>query len=96
MVVGGLVGGGFVALLGYAYYHYFGASAVVNITYFAKKEFEDALKKSTEKMPEPNDAIQWLRETATSYAGFIPGGKSFVNTAFDDTEATQKKSEGGG
>jgi hypothetical protein len=45
--VGGLVGGSFVALLGYAYYHYSGASTVVNITYSAKKKFEDALKKST-------------------------------------------------
>jgi hypothetical protein len=89
--VGGLVGGGFVALLGYAYYHYSGTSTVVTITYSAKKKFEDALNKSTEKMPEPNEAIQWLRETATSYAGFIPGGKSFVSTAFDDIEAIQRK-----
>jgi ribosomal protein L32E len=89
--VGGLVGGGFVTLLGYAYYHYSGASTVVNITYSEKKKFEDALKKSAEKTPQPNEAIQWLRETATGYAGFSPGGKSFVNTAFDDPEAIQRK-----
>jgi hypothetical protein len=47
--VGGLVGGGFVALLGYAYYHYSGASTVVNITYSAKKKFEDALKKNAQR-----------------------------------------------
>jgi hypothetical protein len=89
--VGGLVGGGFVALLGYAHYHYSGASTVMNITYSAKKKFEDALKKSSKKMPEPNEAIQWLRETATSYADFIPGGKNFANTAFDDIEVIQRK-----
>jgi hypothetical protein len=89
--VGGLLGGGFVALLDYAYCHYSGASTVVNITYSAKKKLEDALKKSTEKKPEPNEAIQWLEETATSYADFIPGGKNFVNTAFDEIEAIQRK-----
>lgn len=78
------------ALLGYAYYHYSGASTVVNITYSAKK-FEDTLQKSTEKMPEPCEAIQWPRKTATSYADFIPGGKSFVNTALDEIEAIQRK-----
>src|SRR3954447_10464065 len=75
-VVGGLVGGGFVALLSYAYYHYSGASTVVKTGYSAKKKFDDALKKSIGKKPEPNEAIQWLRETATSYAAFIPGGRS--------------------
>jgi hypothetical protein len=89
--VGGLVGGGSVTLLGYAYYHYSGASTIVNITYSAKQKFEDALKKSTEKIPEPNEVIQWLRKTVTSYAGFVPCGKNFVNTAFGDIEAIQRK-----
>jgi hypothetical protein len=56
--VDGLVGGGFVALLSYAYYHYSGASTVVDTAYSAKKKFEDALKKSIERMPDPNEAIQ--------------------------------------
>jgi hypothetical protein len=89
--VGGLVGGGFVALLGYAYYHYSGASAIVNITYSAKQKFEDALNKSTEKMPEPNEAIQWLRKMVTRYAGFVRCRKNFVNTAFGDIEAIRRK-----
>jgi len=80
-----------VALLGYAYCHYSGTSTVVNITYSAKKKFEDALKKSSKKIPEPNEAIQWLRETATSCADFIRGGKNFANTAFDDIEVIQWK-----
>lgn len=79
------------ALLGYAYCHYSGTSTAVNITYSAKKKFEDALKKSSKKMSEPNEAIQWLRETATNYADFIPSGKNFANTAFDDIEVIQRK-----
>jgi hypothetical protein len=83
VVVGGLVGGGFVAILSYVCCYYSGASTIVSTAYSAEKKYEDTLKKSMEKMPEPNEATQWLRETATSYAGFIPGG----NTAFSDIEA---------
>jgi hypothetical protein len=45
-VVGGLVGGSFVALFGYAYYHYSGALIVVNTAYSAEKKFENTLKKA--------------------------------------------------
>lgn len=41
--------------------------------------------------PEPNEAIKWLRQTATSYAAFIPGAKSYVDSAFNDLEAVQQK-----
>jgi hypothetical protein len=90
-VVGGLVGGGLVALLGYGYYRYSGLATVVDTTKAAKAKVEEAIKKSTEKVPEPNEAIRWLRQTATSYAWFIPGAKDYVNSAFDDIEAIQRK-----
>jgi hypothetical protein len=35
--------------------------------------------------------LKWLRSTATSYAAFIPGGKSYVDTAFKDLDAVQEK-----
>jgi len=90
-VVGGLVGGGLVALLGYGYYRYSGLATVVNTTKTTKAKVEEAIKKSTEKVPEPNEAIQWLRQTAVSYARFIPGAKGYVNSTFDDIEAMQRK-----
>jgi hypothetical protein len=92
VVAGGLVGGG-VALLGYVCCHYSGASIVVGTTYSAEKKYEDALGKSIEEMPEPNEATQWLRETATSYAGFIPGGKCCIWRYRSDPE---EASEDGG
>ena len=85
------MGGGIVSILGYSYYHYSGASTFINTAHAAKTKVEAAFKKSTEKAPEPNEAIQWLRQTATSYAGFIPGAKGYVNTAFDDLESIQKQ-----
>ena len=85
------MGGGIVSILGYSYYHYSGASTFINTAHAAKTKVEAAFKQSTEKVPEPNEAIQWLRQTATSYAGFIPGAKGYVNSAFDDLESIQKQ-----
>jgi cell division septum initiation protein DivIVA len=35
--------------------------------------------------------LKWLRSTATSYAAFIPGAKSYVDAAFDDLGKIQDK-----
>lgn len=47
-----------------------------------------------ESTPEPNEALKWLKQTATGYASFIPGGKSYVDTAFKDLETIQKNHSG--
>jgi hypothetical protein len=52
----------------------------------AKKYVNDTLKKTQEKAPAPNEAIQWLRGTANSYAGLIPGAKQYVDGTFDELE----------
>ena len=90
-VIGGLIGGMITLLGGYGYYRYSGASTFVNAAHQARSKFESAFKKSTEQAPEPNEALQWLRQTATTYAGFVPGAKGYVNSAFDDLDAIQKK-----
>lgn len=90
-IIGGLVGGGIVSILGYAYYRSSGTATVVNAVKSAKSKIDTTFKKSTEKAPAPNGAIQWLRQTATSYASYIPGAQAYVNSAFDDLEAIQKK-----
>ncbi len=90
-VIGGLIGGTITLLGGYGYYKYSGASTFVNAAHQAKSKFEAAFKKTTEQAPEPNEALQWLRQTATTYAGFVPGAKGYVNSAFDDLDAIQKK-----
>lgn len=90
-IIGGLVGGAIVSLLGYSYYRYSGTATVINTVKSAKSKFESTIKESTEKAPAPNEAIQWLRQTAKSYASYIPGAQAYVDSAFDDIGAIQKK-----
>ena len=47
-----------------------------------------------DKAPEPNEALKWFRQTATSYAAFIPGGKKYVDAAFNDLDTIEKKHRG--
>lgn len=80
-----------VFLGGYSYYYFSGAKSVVNAASAAKNDFKvftDSLQKNA---PEPSQALQWLRSTATSYAAFIPGAKSYVDSAFDDLDKVQYK-----
>jgi len=90
-IVGGVVGGSLVFLGGYAWYHFSGAKTFVNTAQSAKSYFDQAFKKSTEKAPAPSEALQWLRQTTSSYAAFIPGAKGYVDTAFDDLDAIHEK-----
>jgi len=64
---------------------------LVNTAHQTKTYFESASKQLKESAPEPNEALKWLRQTATSYASFIPGGKSYVDTAFNDLDAIRAK-----
>jgi hypothetical protein len=59
-----------------------------------KKQFSSVTQKLQESAPEPNEALQWLRSTATSYTAFIPGAKSYVDVAFNDLEIVQQKHTG--
>ena len=44
--------------------------------------------------PEPNELLKWFRSTATSYAAFIPGAKSYVDSAFNDLDKIEQKHRG--
>lgn len=52
---------------------------------------KSASQKIKEQTPEPNEALQWLRQAAQSYAAFIPGAKGYVDSAFDDLDAIRAK-----
>lgn len=90
-LVGGMAGGALVFLGGYSYYHFSGAKTLVNTAHETKATFEKMSKKFKDAAPEPNEALRWLRQTATSYAAFIPGAKGFVDTAFDDLDTIRNK-----
>jgi hypothetical protein len=72
------------------WYSFSGAKTAVNSYSQTKKYLDDTLKKTTEKAPSPNQAIQWLRQTANSYTGFIPGAQQYVDTTFDELDKISK------
>lgn len=76
---------------GYGYYHTSGAKSVVNAASATKAELNKITKNLQSSAPEPNEALKWLRNTASSYAAFIPGAKSYVDSAFNDLDKVQSK-----
>lgn len=86
-----MTGGALVFLAGYGYYHFSGAKTLVNTAHETKAKFDMVSRKFKEAAPEPNEALRWLRKTATSYAAFIPGAKGYVDTAFDDLDTIRNK-----
>ncbi|MCJ1398609.1 hypothetical protein MMC11_001809 [Xylographa trunciseda] len=93
-IIGGLVGGGIAFAGGYTYYYFSGAKTLVNTAHQTKAYFEEAQERLAKATPEPNEALKWLRSTATTYAAFIPGASGYVNTAFDDLDAVRAKHGG--
>ncbi|KAJ9095426.1 hypothetical protein QFC20_006664 [Naganishia adeliensis] len=90
-VVGGVVGGGLVIAAGYGYYYFSGAKTAVDTVRQTKDYFNSSFNTLKEKAPEPNQALEWLHETANSYAKFVPGGKSYVDAAFKDIDVVRSK-----
>ena len=91
---GGLAGGSAALLIGFGFYHFSGARGVVNSIHSAKSTANDAFAKTTQYAPEPGQAVQWLKETVTSYTRFIPGASTYVDRAFDDLEKIRARHEG--
>lgn len=59
----------------------------------AKAYFDSAtktLREGKDKL-EPNETVQWLRQTTYQYAGFIPGAKATLDKAFDGLDEVQRK-----
>ncbi|USP76183.1 uncharacterized protein yc1106_03457 [Curvularia clavata] len=77
--------------VGYIFYRQSGARDVVMASKTAKGYVQSASQKIKEQTPEPNEALQWMRQAAQSYAAFIPGAKGYVDSAFDDLDAIRAK-----
>lgn len=90
-LLGGAAGGLVAFLGGYLWYSFSGAKSVVNSVSSAKSYVDTAFKKTTAAAPEPNQAVQWLRETVTSYTRMIPGASIYVDKAFDDLDKIREK-----
>ncbi|MCJ1236350.1 hypothetical protein MMC14_004331 [Varicellaria rhodocarpa] len=93
-IIGGLAGGTFVFLGGYAYYHFSGAKTLVSTAQESKQYFDNTARRFKDSSPEPNEALKLLRQSALSYAAFIPGAKGYVESTFDDLDAVRAKHGG--
>lgn len=94
-ITGGLVGGGVALGVTYAWYHFSGAKSTLQTAKQAKGYLDQATNslkvKFDEKTPDDtNEAIKTLRDAANKYAGFVPGGKGYVDAAFSDLEMIRK------
>lgn len=90
-VVGALTGTLATLTVGYIAYRQSGAYQLVQASNSTKNYVNTATKKIKESTPEPNEALEWLRNAAQSYAAFIPGAKGYVDSAFDDLDAIRAK-----
>ncbi|KAL0934871.1 uncharacterized protein CTRU02_209462 [Colletotrichum truncatum] len=89
-VAGGLAGAG----LFFAIYSFTPAGRTASKVNKAAKEAEQkyqvAAKKLQENTPSPDQAIDYIKQFAYSYVGWIPGGRAYIDTAFDDFETVRK------
>ncbi|KAL4790552.1 hypothetical protein BDV19DRAFT_372093 [Aspergillus venezuelensis] len=93
-LIGGLAGGAAAFTFGYAWYHFSGAKTAVR-TVKETQNYANSVKQTISKnAPEPDQALQWFRDTLKSYAIFIPGAKGYVDTLFDDLELIKKNHAG--
>jgi len=86
--VGGILGA---YLYGQYWYRKSGLKSISDTAESGKQYLQQAQAKLKEQAPEPNEALQWLRETALSYAGLVPFAKGYVNKAFDDIDKIHDK-----
>lgn len=56
----------------------------------ADKKYQEAVKKLQEKTPSADQAVDSIKQFAYSYVGWIPGGRAYVDVAFDDWEKVRK------
>ncbi|KAI3557824.1 hypothetical protein CABS01_07772 [Colletotrichum abscissum] len=89
-VAGGLAGAG----IFYALYSFTpagrAASKVNKAAKEAEKKYTAAAQKLQENTPSTDEAIDYIKQFAYSYVGWIPGGRSYVDSAFNDFETVRK------
>jgi len=94
-ISGGIAGAATAALLGYAWYHFSGTKTLVGTAKQGQAYIQEAQAKFKEqvqdKAPNPNEALRWLRQVTTYYAGFLPGASGIVNSTFDDLDKIREK-----
>jgi len=89
-VAGGIAGAG----LFFAIYSFTpagrAASKVNKAAKEAEKKYTAAAQKLQENTPSADQAIDYIKQFAYSYVGWIPGGRAYVDSAFNDFETVRE------
>ena len=67
------------------------ASKVNSALTEATKKYNEATKTLQQKTPNADEAVSSIKQFAYSYVGWIPGGRQWVDKAFEDWEAIRKE-----
>jgi hypothetical protein len=90
-LVGGLLGGGLI-YFAYTFTPSGRLSTAVNKTAKeASKKYNEAATKLQQNTPDADQTINYIRDFCYSYVAWIPGGKSYVDTAFKDVDTVREK-----
>lgn len=89
--IGALTGSLATITVGYIWYRQSGARELLTATKTTKDYVNSATTKLKESTPEPNEALDWLRDAAKSYSVFIPGARGYIDSAFNDLDAVRAK-----
>ncbi|KAL2867836.1 uncharacterized protein BJX67DRAFT_77963 [Aspergillus lucknowensis] len=93
-IIGGIAGGSVAFLGGWVWYNFSGAKTAIK-TFKEAQNYANSVKQGIAKnAPEPDKALQWFRDIAKSYAGFIPGARGLIDTTVDDLERIRERHQG--
>ncbi|KAF5665795.1 hypothetical protein FCIRC_10377 [Fusarium circinatum] len=92
------IAGGFVgSAIFYGIYSYTpvgrAASGINKAAKEAAQKYEAAAKKLQKNTPDADQAVNYIKEFAYSYVGWIPGGRAYVDAAFKDWEKVRENNK---
>lgn len=90
-VIGAVTGSLATLTLGYIWYRQSGARDLLVATKTTKDYVQAGKNKLKEATPEPNEALNMLRDAAKSYAVFVPGASGYIDSAFKDLDDIRSK-----
>ncbi|KAL1633546.1 hypothetical protein SLS58_011061 [Diplodia intermedia] len=90
-LTGAAAGAASALVVGYTWYHFSGAKSAVQTANQARGYVQSGVDRVKTSAPEPNEAIRYLRDAASSYAALVPGAKGYVDGAFDQLDAVRER-----
>lgn len=92
-MAGGLAAGGL--LYGAYYFSPTGkiARQVNRVSKETNKAYNEAAKKLQQNTPDADTTVNYIKDFCYSYVTWIPGGRQYVDTAFDDLEKVRKNNK---